>query len=90
MVDGCVLDTCMYKLKDVNIAACQPPKLNMLTVFEFYDSPGPTRKRYHFGICALENVTQHDWEVFIAVLLGLSRKRDHWISAEVLIYQYFN
>lgn len=31
----------------------------------------PTRKRYHFGICALENVTQHDWEVFIAVLLGL-------------------
>ena len=39
MVDGCVLDTCMYKPKDVNIADCQPPKLNMLTVFEFYDSP---------------------------------------------------
>lgn len=23
--------------------------------------------KYHFGLCALENVTQHDWEVFIAV-----------------------
>ena len=37
--------------------------------------------RYHFGLCALENVTQHDWEnvtqrdweVFIAVLLAKTR-----------------
>lgn len=34
-------------------------------------SGGPLPFRYHFGICALENVTQHDWEVFLAVSLGV-------------------
>ena len=30
------------------------------------------QSRYHFGIVALENVTQHDWEVFIAVPLVMA------------------
>ena len=26
-----------------------------------------SKLRFHFGICALENVTQNEWEVFLAV-----------------------
>ena len=39
-------------------------------VFTEVPSASVSAGRYHFGITALENVTQNEWDVFLAVSLG--------------------